>query len=157
MNKIYVKNSIILSLGILISLSAGIFGAQFEPGGWYENLRKPWFTPPDYIFPVVWPILYVMMGIAAGLIWLGPNSKDRIKAIILFVIQLIFNAMWSLLFFGLHEIYWALAEILVLFGLLFYLVQVFYRLRRVAAILMIPYLLWTGFASLLTLSISVLN
>jgi len=142
---------------VLLSMSAGIFGSQFEPGAWYETISKPSFTPPNIVFPIVWPILYVMMGTAAWLIWKKGGWKEAKNLLSLFMVQLIFNGLWSYLFFGLHLISFSLIEILLLFFLLAYLTYKFWNQNKIAGGLLIPYLCWIAFATVLNGAIVWLN
>lgn len=142
---------------IILSMSAGLFGSQFEPGAWYNAIEKPSFTPPDIVFPIVWPILYVMMGTAAWQIWKKAGWKHSKNLLILFVIHLILNGLWSYLFFGLHVIGTAFIEILLLLLLVVYLAYQFWSENKVAGGLLIPYLCWIAFASVLNGTIVWLN
>ena len=142
---------------VILSMSAGLFGSQFKPGKWYETLEKPSFIPPDIVFPIVWPILYVMMGTAAWLIWKKKGWEEANGLLQLFIFHLILNGLWSYLFFGLHVINIALIEILLLFLLLGYLTYKFWIYNKTAGGLLIPYLLWIAFASVLNGSIVWLN
>ncbi|MBN1587314.1 MAG: tryptophan-rich sensory protein [Candidatus Omnitrophica bacterium] len=132
-----------------LSLSAGVAGSQFEPGLWYELLRKPFWTPPSVVFPLVWSVLYVLMGLAVWRLWRTPRSKDRQLGLGLFLAQLVLNAMWSWLFFGEHAISLALIEIVLLQLSILACVIVFCRTELVAGLLMLPYLLWVSFAVIL--------
>lgn len=127
------------AVGVVASLSAPRF---------YAQLVRPEWSPPTYLFGRVWTVLYVMMAIAAWLVWRRPGPKRR--AMTLFMAQLALNALWSWLFFAWHLGALATLEILVLFGLIAWTGREFARTSRVAAWLMAPYLLWVGFASLLT-------
>lgn len=141
---------------VLCSL-AGIFGAQFEPGSWYEALQKPAWTPPNWVFPVVWPILYILMGISAWLIWKLKTTKLTDSVFTWFYMQLALNALWSWLFFGMHYIGTALAEILLLWTAIIFTILLFWNKRRLAGALLVPYLAWVSYASALTFAIWKLN
>jgi len=136
---------------------AGVFGAQFEPGTWYELLSKPAWTPPNWIFPVVWPILYVLMGISAWMMWQVKEVDLSGTEFRWFFVQLILNALWSWLFFGLHLIGTGLAEILLLWISIIFTIMLFWGRKRLAGILLIPYLLWVSYASALNFAIWQLN
>ena len=142
---------------IALSLAAGIIGSQFEPGSWYEMINKPSFTPPNIVFPIVWPILYVMMGSATWLLWKSYRNRLIRTELTLFLLQLVLNALWSFLFFGLHFVGTALTEILILLVLLIILTYRYGKKQRLAGYLMIPYTLWVAFASLLNGAIYLLN
>lgn len=142
---------------LLVSFAAGAVGAIFEPGLWYETLNKPTWTPPNWIFPVVWPILYALMGISAWLVWKKSGFTEVRDALTLFLVQLALNAAWSWLFFGLHQIGTALAEIILLWILILFTLLAFQTHSRWAAWLLAPYLLWVGYATALNFSIWNLN
>lgn len=142
---------------IIICSLAGIFGAQFEPGTWYELLQKPSWTPPNWVFPVVWPILYVLMGISAWLLWKKEAISSYQTEFTWFFVQLILNALWSWIFFGMEHIATGLAEILLLWVAIAFTVLLFWRRDRIAGFLLIPYLLWVSYASALNFAIWQLN
>jgi tryptophan-rich sensory protein len=134
----------------------GFIGSLFSPGEWYQSLQKPLLNPPNIVFPIVWNILFVLMGIAAWRI----GEKQRIfisLAIVLFIIQLCFNILWSYLFFGMQRPGLAAIEIILLWTLILVTTYIFYKIDKVAGILLIPYLGWVGFAIYLNYSIYYLN
>lgn len=139
---------------IAIALLAGFFGSQFEPGAWYELMNKPAWTPPDWIFAPVWIALYVIMGAAAWLVWLARGWHGSHW---LFVAQLVLNAGWSWLFFGLHRTGWALGEMGVLWLLVVAMMIAFWRVRAVAGALILPYLVWLTYALALNYELWRLN
>ncbi len=126
---------------------------------WYPTLVKPSFNPPNWIFAPVWSMLYIMMGIAAGLVWDRIDfSKEIVKeALIFFAIQLVLNALWSYLFFGLKNPMLAGIEIILLWLMIFETYTKFVKINKVAGYLLIPYLLWVSFAMVLNGSIWWLN
>lgn len=125
---------------------------------WYSTLNKPPFSPPNWIFGPVWTSLYFLMGASAFLIWKKGLKKKHVKeALYYFIAQLVFNFMWSILFFGLKSPIFGLLDILVLWVLILITMIKFYKLSKPAAYLLIPYLLWVSFATLLNLSIVFLN
>jgi tryptophan-rich sensory protein len=125
---------------------------------WYGPLKKPFFTPPDWVFAPVWIILYILMGVAAFLVWRKSiNQKQSRSALILFGVQLILNVLWSVTFFGLRSPLGGLIEISILAVAILLTIQSFLQVSRVAGLLLIPYFLWVAFASGLNLSIWVLN
>jgi tryptophan-rich sensory protein len=142
---------------IVICSLAGIFGAQFEPGTWYESLQKPSWTPPNWVFPVIWPILYIMMGISAWLMWKMKEVSIRSTEFTWFFVQLILNALWSWVFFGMHLISTGLAEVFLLWISLVFTILLFWNKNRTAGLLLIPYLLWISYASALNFAIWQLN
>lgn len=141
---------------ILCSL-VGIFGSQFEPGTWYELLQKPGWTPPDWVFPVVWPILYIMMSISAWLMWKIKEVTISSSEFTWFFVQLLLNAIWPWIFFGRQLISTALAEILLLWISIVFTILLFWNRNRLAGLLLIPYLLWISYASALNFAIWQLN
>jgi len=148
-------------LSILIAESAGLIGSIFTSSAipnWYAALNKPSFNPPGWLFGPVWVVLYALMGIASYLVWQKWDSSPIAKAaVILYIIHLAFNSLWSILFFGLKNPGLAFVEILVLWGMILALIIIFYSVDRRAAYLMIPYILWVSFAAILNLSIWRLN
>jgi len=126
---------------------------------WYPTLVKPSFNPPNWIFAPVWSMLYVMMGVAAGLVWNRIDFDKEIvkKALIFFAIQLALNALWSYLFFGLKNPMLAGIEIILLWLMIFETYTQFVRINKIAGYLFIPYLIWVSFAMVLNGSIWWLN
>lgn len=126
---------------------------------WYPTLVKPVFNPPNWLFAPVWTLLYAMMGVAGGLIWnhLEADRENVKKAFLFFIIQLGLNALWSYLFFGLHNPLLALIEIILLWLMIFETYTQFKRIDKVAGMLLIPYLIWVSFATVLNASIWWLN
>lgn len=145
-----------LAFWVVLSLLPGAFGSQFPPGEWYAALAKPGWTPPSWVFGPVWTLLYVLMGVAAWLVWDRHRNAARV-ALTLFVLQLIVNAAWSWLFFGLRSPALAFAGIVLLWALILATVIAFRRLRPPAAALLLPYLAWVTFAAALNFAIWRLN
>lgn len=150
------KSGLALIPWLLLVFAAAAFGAQFTPGPWYAVLAKPDWTPPNWLFGPVWTALYLAMAVAAWRV-AGRNSSLKVTALILFVAQLGVNALWSWLFFGRHELGQALADILVLDLLVLICLLLFWRIDRLAGLLLAPYLLWIGYASALNWRIWQLN
>jgi tryptophan-rich sensory protein len=124
---------------------------------WYQTLTKPSFSPANWVFGFVWSILYFLMGISLYMVVKnGINTKNK-KAVCIFAFQLVLNTLWSVVFFGLHLSLWALLVIGSLWILILANIIAFYRLNKKAAYLLVPYLLWVSFASLLNLFIYLLN
>ena len=125
---------------------------------WYPTLVKPVFNPPNWIFAPVWTLLYLMMAIAAGLVWTS-NCEDKAvkKALGFFAIQFGLNALWSYLFFGLHNPLVALFEIFLLLLMIFETYVLFKKIDKLAGLLLVPYLAWVSFAMVLNFSIWWLN
>ncbi|MFD0792549.1 TspO/MBR family protein [Mucilaginibacter litoreus] len=149
------------AISLLITLGIGIVASLFtrpEIAGWYANLKKPSFTPPKWLFPVAWTILYIMIATAAYLVWrLRDNSAAFKTTVVIYSLQLLLNFSWSIVFFGMHHILAALIIILLLLVLIILNINWFGRFSQTAALLLLPYLLWVGFASLLNLSIYIFN
>lgn len=126
---------------------------------WYPTLIKPSFNPPNWVFAPVWSMLYIMMGVAAGLVWdqIEIEKEAVKKALVFFAIQLALNALWSYLFFGLHNPMLAGLEIIVLWLMLFETYIQFVKINKIAGYLLLPYLGWVGFAAVLNGSIWWLN
>ena len=119
-----------------------------DAASFYAQLSKPWWAPPGEVFGPVWTILYTLMGVAAWLVWRRPGAKAL--ALGLFGVQLAANSLWSWLFFAWHLGALAAAEVLVLLSLIVATVVGFSRSSALAGLLMVPYLLWVSFASVLT-------
>lgn len=126
---------------------------------WYEHLNKPIFNPPNWVFGPAWTILYFLMGLALYLVWNKDlkDKKRREQGIKIFIFQLILNLLWSLVFFGLHYPLLALITIFLLWVSIFMTIKYFYKISKVASYLLIPYLLWVTFASILNFAIVILN
>jgi len=155
-----IKKVIGLIIWLAISFSAAWFGSQFTINNienWYSGIIKPSWTPPDYLFGPVWSFLYATMAVAAWLVWEKNGFKRARIALLLFMVQLLLNALWSYIFFGAHLIGLALIDIFLLFIAILATLLAFKRHSRVAAVLLIPYLAWVGFASILNYSIWRLN
>lgn len=150
-----------LGISILIALGAGALGSIFtysEIPGWYATLVKPSIAPPNWIFGPVWTTLYVLMGTAAWLVWQKGWGTPGVKyALALYVLQLILNALWSYLFFGMHDLWLAFYELVVLWLSIAGTMYLFYSLSPVAAALLIPYLAWVSFAGYLNYLLASLN
>jgi translocator protein len=142
---------------LLACAAAAAFGSLFQPGAWYAALAKPSWTPPGWVFGPVWTLLYVAMAVAAWLVWRERGFSGARVALALFSGQLVLNALWSWLFFGLQAPGLALLDILMLWFVLAATTIAFWRLRRLAGALLLPYLLWVGFAAALNFEIWRLN
>jgi translocator protein len=145
-----------LLLWLLLPLLAGAFGSQFQPGAWYAALDKPSWNPPSWVFGPVWTVLYIMMGVAAWLVWDRYRGAAR-TALAVFVVQVVFNGLWSYLFFGLQSPALAFAGIVILWSLIVTTLVLFWRARTVAGVLLLPYLAWVSFAAVLNFTIWQLN
>jgi translocator protein len=125
--------------------------------GWYNNIEKPSFNPPSWIFGPVWTLLFSLMGIALYLVWIAPASNIKAIALIFFGLQFVLNILWSYLFFGINNPLFSLVEIFVLLFFILITGIYFYFVNRFAGYLLIPYFLWVIFASFLNYSIWNLN
>jgi len=135
---------------VVLCLGVGLVGSFFQDDSariWYNGLAKPMFNPPSHIFGIIWPILYIIMGIAAGIIWNKPiELKSLHTALKFFLLQLILNGLWMPLFFGLQRIDLALVELVLLWIIILITAIVFYVHSKPAGLLLTPYLLWVSFA-----------
>jgi tryptophan-rich sensory protein len=150
-----------LVICIVVCLAAGAIGSVFTRSAiptWYATLEKPPFSPPNWLFAPVWTLLYILMGIAAFLVWRkGLENRGVRIALIVFLIQLALNALWSVVFFGLESPLYGLIVISILWIAILVTIIKFFRISRVASVLMWPYLLWVTFAAVLNSSIWLLN
>ena len=146
--------AICLVVGYLSSITT-----QSSINTWYPTLIKPSFNPPNWLFAPVWTLLFIMMGIAAGMIWNQlENQRELVKkALLFFTVQLLLNALWSYLFFGLNNVLLALIEIILLWLVIYETFHIFKKIDKKAAYLFIPYLIWVAFAAVLNGSIYYLN
>jgi benzodiazapine receptor len=145
-----------------VSLAAGAIGslAVVDPGfnSWYTALQKPGFMPPSWVFGPVWTVLYLLMGVAAFLVWQrGLGTRLVRTALLWFLVQLALNAAWTPVFFGLHRIGLALVVIALLWAAILVTMYYFFRVTRPAGMLLVPYLLWVSFAAVLNAAIWHLN
>ncbi len=124
---------------------------------WYTTLNNPFFNPPNYIFGPVWTVLYILMGLAVYLVWSNHKLAKIQPAVNLFVLQLFLNFLWSLLFFYFHQPFLALVEIIFLALAIFSTIKAFNKISKTAGKLLVPYLAWVCFASILNLFIVILN
>jgi translocator protein len=140
-----------------VTFAAASMGALFPPGEWYAHLQKPAWNPPNWIFGPVWTALYTVMAVAAWMVWKRGGFAGQRLTLLLFLMQLLFNAVWSPLFFGLHRPGLALADLLLLWLALLATVAAFWRAHRFAGAMLVPYLVWVTFAGALNLAIWRLN
>jgi benzodiazapine receptor len=155
------KNYLKMFVAVVICLLAGFIGSFFTTpaiGTWYATLAKPSFGPPNWIFAPVWTILFVLMGLALYLVWSrGLAERKNKTAFCFFLVHLVFNILWSVVFFGLHNPGLAFLVIVALWLMIAYLILNFYRIKKAAGWLLLPYLLWVSFATLLNFAIWQLN
>jgi translocator protein len=150
-----------LFVSILIPLLIGFTASFFTTAavdGWYLTVNKPTFNPPNWLFMPVWTTLYVLMGIALYLVW-SSNAAEGLKrtAIILFAVQLTLNFFWSIIFFYAHQLGWAFVEIIAMWLMILLTIIWFGKISSTAAWLLVPYICWVSFASVLNYSIWKLN
>lgn len=153
------KNWLKLLISIILPQIAGGLGALVtisSVGSWYQTIEKPSFNPPSWIFGPTWTVLYIMMGISLYLIWKS-NHPFKKKALWLFGIQLFLNAIWSPAFFGLESPILGLIVIVPLWVMILVCIRAFFPIDKWASYLLIPYLLWVSFATVLNASIWYLN
>jgi tryptophan-rich sensory protein len=144
-------------LCFLLTVGLTAFSAsRFQPGIWHEKLIKPSWNPPNWVFAPVWSILYLFMAISGWLVWLQTHDPFH-PALILWILQLFVNGLWSYLFFGRHSPGLALADILALLALIIVFLLCAYSVSTLAALLFIPYLLWVMFAAVLNFHLWQLN
>jgi translocator protein len=147
---------------VTVCLAIGYFSGMVTRDSittWFPTLVKPIFNPPNSIFAPVWTLLYIFMGIAAGLVWnqLETNHSKVVDAMKFFVLQLALNAAWSLIFFGLHNTFLALIEIILLLLVIYETYKKFKDINRISGLLFLPYIAWVSFATILNASIWWLN
>lgn len=167
----YIKLIISIGISLMAGIIGGVFTSQSIPT-WYATLEKPPWNPPNWVFGPVWTILYILMGISLYLLWTtlpktpiikkllhqaGEGSLTKKIALSLFIIQLVLNLFWSIIFFGLKNPGLALIEIIVLWFTIAATIYYTAKINRPAAYLLVPYILWVSFASILNLAIVTLN
>ncbi|WP_343488032.1 TspO/MBR family protein [Allomuricauda sp. d1] len=149
--------TIAATICLLVGLIAS-FATQSSVNDWYASLNKPSFNPPNWLFAPVWTILYILMGAAAGIVWSKGFYHLWVKtALYHFGFQLLFNALWSIVFFGFQNPFWALMVIFMLLILIVLTIRWFKIVSDLAAWLMVPYLLWVCFAAVLNYKIWEMN
>ncbi|PEQ13733.1 tryptophan-rich sensory protein [Novosphingobium sp. PC22D] len=142
---------------LLLGLLSGTLSGSGAGNVWFATLVKPAAYPPASTFGIVWPILYVLMGIALAVIFAARGAPGRGPAVVVFVVQAALNLAWSPVFFAMHDILAALVVIALLDLAVLATILLFYRVRPIAALLLVPYLLWIGFATYLNWELHVLN
>ncbi len=144
-------------VSIIICQLAGVIGAVFttpEINGWYKSLNKPSFNPPSWVFGPAWTMLFILMGISLYIVW---SKKISFRNILIFAIQLAINILWSVVFFGMHSPSAAFFVLLLLWVAILFTIINFYKVSKIAAWLLVPYILWVSFAGILNLAIFLLN
>lgn len=151
------KFIIAVSVPVILGGVSGLFNVS-AIDGWYQTISKPSWNPPSWIFGPVWTTLYVMMGIALYLVWKAEaNSILKKTAISLFVIQFVLNFFWSFIFFNQQEMGWALVEIIVMWIFILLTIFAFANVSKTAAWLLVPYICWVSFATILNYTLWKLN
>ena len=150
-----------LAASVVMCLLAGFVGSLFTTpkiDGWYASIHKPSFTPPGWLFGPVWTLLYVLMGIALYIVWRKGLAAKGVKiALAVFLVQLVLNALWSFAFFGAESPLAGLVVIVALWAMIAAAIAAFAPVSRAAAALLMPYILWVSFATILNASIYFLN
>lgn len=148
-------------ISLIIPLATGFISGFFTRNSvdtWFTTIEKPWFNPPNWLFAPVWTTLYILMGIAMWLVWKAPApDREKNRALYLYAVQLVFNFFWSIIFFHLHQPGWAFLEIVILWLLILATIFAFSRVSKTAAWLLVPYISWVSFASILNFYIWKLN
>ena len=142
---------------LALSLLVAVSGMAFQPGAWYAALDKPPWTPPDWLFPPAWTLLYTLMAIAAWQVWLRAGLAGARLALGLYLLQLAFNAAWSWLVFGLHRLDLGLVDVVLMWLAIAATLVAFWRIHRMAALLLAPYLVWVTYAAALNHALWRLN
>ena len=142
---------------VLITFSASAIGGVVtsiykEP--WYSQIIQPFFSPPSSVFGPVWTTLYILMSIAIWLNWISNKDKNSVK---IYFVHIFFNGMWSIVFFGFHQILLALLNLLIILFFIIWLMRIYYSNNKFSFLLMLPYLLWSSYALILNASILYLN
>jgi translocator protein len=154
-------NTVKLIIAIIIPLAVGATSGFFTASGvgsWYQTINKPSWNPPSWIFGPVWTTLYVMMGIALFLIWKSdaPDAQKR-TAMLLFAVQMVLNFFWSFIFFKQHQMGWALVEIIAMWVMILLTIFSFAPISKTAAWLLVPYISWVSFATILNYTLWKMN
>jgi len=152
-NNKYVSFTLIVLITFSASAIGGVVTSVYkEP--WYSQIIQPSFSPPSWVFGPVWTALYVLMSMAIWLHWI--SLKER-KVLTIYLIHIFFNGMWSIIFFGFHQILLALLNLIIILIFIIWLMRVYYKTNKISFLLMIPYLLWSTYALILNGSIFYLN
>jgi tryptophan-rich sensory protein len=153
-----IRIAVVLTTCLLVGYFSGMV-TRDSITTWYPTLVKPSFNPPNWVFAPVWTILYIMMGVAGGMVWnrLEQDPENVKKAFTFFIIQLALNAAWSVIFFYFHNPFLALIEVILFWLLIFETRIQFKKIDKTAGLLFIPYLAWVSFATVLNASIWWLN
>jgi tryptophan-rich sensory protein len=161
MGSIKSRDVVKLVVSLVACQCAGAIGSIFTTPAipaWYATLQKPSFNPPSWLFAPAWITLYLLMGVAAFLIWRqGLAQKGVRAALVIFLVQLVLNALWSVVFFGLQSPLWGVVVIIALWIAILITIIKFFKLSTAAGSLMLPYILWVSFAAVLNIAVFMLN
>ena len=153
MNNKYISLALILLVTFVASGIGGFVTSSFkEP--WYSQIVLPTFNPPSWVFGPVWTLLYIFMSVAVWIAWKKTSNK---KILQLYFVHLFFNAIWSIIFFGFHQIFIALIDLGIILIFIILLMKIYYQVSKISFLLMIPYLLWSSYALILNTTIFYLN
>ena len=153
MNNKYLSLGLILLVTFAASGIGGFVTSSFkEP--WYSEIILPTFNPPSWVFSPVWTVLYIFMSVAAWIAW---NKTSDKKILQIYFVHLFFNATWSIIFFGFHQIFIALIDLGIILIFIIWLIKIYYQVNKISFLLMIPYLLWCSYALILNGTIFYLN
>ncbi len=153
MNNKYLSLGLILLVTFAASGIGGFVTSSFkEP--WYSEIILPTFNPPSWVFSPVWTALYILMSVAIWIVWSKTSNK---KILQLYFVHLFFNAIWSVIFFGFHQIFIALIDLGIILVFIIWLMKIYYQINKISFLLMMPYLLWSTYALVLNTTIFYLN
>ncbi len=153
MNNKYLSLGLILLVTFAASGIGGFVTSSFkEP--WYSEIILPTFNPPSWVFSPVWTALYILMSVAIWIVWSKTSNK---KILQLYFVHLFFNAIWSVIFFGFHQIFVALIDLGIILIFIIWLMKIYYQVSKISFLLMTPYLLWSSYALILNATIFYLN
>jgi len=153
MNNKYLSLGLILLVTFVASGIGGFVTSSFkEP--WYSEIILPTFNPPSWVFSPVWTVLYIFMSVAAWIAW---NKTSDKKILQIYFVHLFFNATWSIIFFGFHQIFIALIDLGIILIFIIWLMKIYYKVNKISFLLMTPYLLWSSYALILNTTIFYLN
>jgi len=153
MNNKYLSLGLILLVTFAASGIGGFVTSSFkEP--WYSEIILPTFNPPSWVFSPVWTALYILMSVAIWIVWRKTSDK---KILQLYFVHLFFNSIWSVIFFGFHQIFIALIDLGIILVFIIWLMKIYYQINKISFLLMMPYLLWSTYALVLNTTIFYLN
>ena len=153
MNNKYLSLGLILLVTFVASGIGSFVTSSFkEP--WYSEIILPTFNPPSWVFGPIWTVLYILMSVAIWIVWSKTSDK---KILQLYFIHLFFNAIWSIIFFGFHQIFIALIDLGIILIFIIWVIKIYYQFSKISFLLMTPYLLWCSYALVLNSTIFYLN